>query len=163
MEIIREETACFTGHRFFSKEERERLHSEVEKSVRELISRGYNTFICGGALGFDTLAQQVVLKLREELPFIRVIMAIPCENQDAKWSASDRAVYRSLCAQADECVVLAKEYTPACMHIRNRYMVDNSSVVIAYYTGRNGGTAKTVQYAGSTGVPIIHLASRTDR
>ena len=43
------------------------------------------------------------------------------------------------------------------MEKRNRYMVDNASVVVAVYDGRQGGTASTIAYAAKKGREIIEL------
>ncbi|MEE1047571.1 MAG: hypothetical protein U0M60_09120 [Clostridia bacterium] len=47
----------------------------------------------------------------------------------------------------DEVYYFSEEYTPECMHKRNRFMVDNSTHCIFYMTHMRGGTAYTVRYA----------------
>ncbi len=153
----RADTVCFTGHRFLSEEERAHLRRRTEETVRTLMMRGYSTYVFGGALGFDTLAQQTVTALRGEFPFLRVVMAIPCRDQDARWHKSDRAVYRQLLAQADERIVLTGDYVPGCMQARDRFMVDHSALCVAYFTGRPGGTMYTVRYARERSVPVCFL------
>ena len=49
--------------------------------------------------------------------------------------------------KADEIIVLSEEYTPYCMLKRNRFIVDNSSVLLAYLKEEKGGTKYTVDYA----------------
>lgn len=46
------------------------------------------------------------------------------------------------------------------MFKRNRHLVDNSSVCVAYLTANSGGTAYTVNYAESKGLKIINLAEQ---
>lgn len=41
------------------------------------------------------------------------------------------------------------------MHERNRYMVTNSSLMIALYNGLPGGTQKTIEFAREQGLEII--------
>lgn len=65
---------CFTGHRsqklpwgFNEQDERclkmkKELYLEIEKSINE----GYDTFLCGMALGFDTICAETVLQLKEK-------------------------------------------------------------------------------------------------
>ena len=43
------------------------------------------------------------------------------------------------------------------MHKRNRHLVDNSSLCIAYLTKESGGTAYTVNYARQSGLTIINI------
>ena len=40
---------------------------------------------------------------------------------------------------------------------RNRYMVDNSTILIAAYGGKPGGTMNTLLYALRRGLEIIEL------
>lgn len=46
------------------------------------------------------------------------------------------------------------------MFRRNRYLVDNSSICIAYLTKNKGGTAYTVDYAKKLGVTVINIADQ---
>ena len=58
---------------------------------------------------------------------------------------------------ADEVIYVSREYTPYCMIKRNMYMVDNSSVLVAYKRRESGGSANTVNYALKNGVKVIEL------
>lgn len=62
--------------------------------------------------------------------------------------------------QADKVVYTSKEYTRGCMHKRNRHLVDNSSICIAYLTEQSGGTAYTVDYARKNGLIVINIAEK---
>lgn len=105
-----------------------------------------------------TLAAQTVLRLRERYPDIKLILALPCLNQTKRWCESDIAVYETIKAQADEVVFTSQDYSRGCMHKRNRYMVDNSSVCVCYCTGDKGGTAYTVHYAKKRGLKLINIS-----
>ncbi|HIS50977.1 MAG TPA: DUF1273 domain-containing protein, partial [Candidatus Gallacutalibacter pullistercoris] len=48
--------------------------------------------------------------------------------------------------------------THDCMHRRNRHLVDESGICVAYCVKPNGGTAYTVMYAKQKGLPVINLA-----
>ncbi len=51
---------------------------------------------------------------------------------------------------------MSENYTSDCMLKRNRYMVDNSDIVIAVWDGRSGsGTGATVNYAKKQGKKVI--------
>lgn len=156
---LREKTCCFTGHRNILADHESCLWDLTQRAVIRLVKRGYLYFIAGGALGFDTLAAEVVLALRDMgYPEIKLILAIPCEGQAAAWSAENVKKYERIRADADEVRVLAPRYYDGCMQARNRYMVDRASVCIAYLTETRGGTAGTVRYAEKQGIPVINLA-----
>ena len=120
------------------------------RAVIEAIEQGYRYFGCGGALGFDTLAAQTVLELKNEYPQIRLILVLPCRDQTRDWKEADIAEY--------ERIMKAADYYSGCMHKRNRHLVDNSSLCICYLTEQSGGTVYTVNYARSQGLKIINVA-----
>ena len=50
-------TVCFTGHRSIPEEARASLANELDRVIADLYSLGADTFISGGALGFDLIAR----------------------------------------------------------------------------------------------------------
>ena len=155
--MARENTCCFTGHRTLYKPASE-ISAELDKIVREMYERGYRNFCCGGAVGFDTLAEKAVLALREEHDDVRLVLILPCHDQTKKWKAQDVAVYEEILTLADEIIYTSERFTPFCMHVRNRRLIDESSVCIAYLVTDSGGTFSTVEYATKMGVEIIKMA-----
>lgn len=154
----RDITACFTGHRSIPKAEQEAVLQRLDAVLERLYSRGYRDFISGGALGFDTLAAEAVLRMKVRCADARLILAIPCVTQSAKWSANDTQRYERLLYAADELKVLSQFYYDGCMLVRNRYMVDQSSFCIAYLTHMRGGTMSTVSYAMQQECPVLNVA-----
>lgn len=157
---MRSQTCCFTGHRFLPENEKEKISLVLESTVLSLIHSGYRYFGAGGALGFDTLAAQTVLRLRQNYPDIRLILVLPCVSQADKWPPADIAVYQEIMEQANKIVYTSHEYTAGCMFKRNRHLVDHSSACICYLKKAAGGTAYTVDYARKCGLKIINLAGK---
>ena len=156
---MHESSCSFTGHRRIPQDDFfETCKSGCKKFIKQLIKQGITTFYCGGALGFDTLAAQAVLKTRRFQPQVKLILALPCRDQAEQWREADRLLYESIKRRADEVVYLSERYTRGCMFERNRYMVDHSDVCICYCTNGQGGTAYTVKYARRRGIPVINLA-----
>lgn len=139
----REITACFTGHRSYDGSRR----AELECAIRELYARGYRNFLCGMAVGFDLAAAEAVLALRNELPEISLVAVIPFEGMERKFSEEDKVRFRDILTSADKVVSLAPHYSVELYSLRNNFLVDNSSAVIAYFDGSKGGTAYTVRRA----------------
>ena len=150
-------TCCFTGHRDVPPAARARIAGETERAVRELYARGYRSFVCGGAVGFDQLCAELILRLRRELPGMRLELVLPCGDQDKMFPPSAKIAYRRTIELADSVEVLSESYTKYCMHQRNRAMADRSSVCVAYCTKPYGGTAYTVDYARNRGLEIISI------
>lgn len=148
-------TCCFTGHRVIQ-DDIEVLKQKLSETVDMLISEGVTRFISGGALGFDTLAAEVIIEKRKEKDIFLEI-AVPCLGQDSKWNAAQKKRYKNILDNSDAVTVLSKQYITGCMHVRNRYMVDKAQVVVSYYRGRQGGTRATFLYAQEKEKRIINL------
>ncbi|MBQ7523148.1 MAG: DUF1273 family protein [Oscillospiraceae bacterium] len=154
---MREKTCCFTGHRQLSAEVAEHLRHELDHLLPELYASGYRYFGVGGALGFDTLAEEAVLDFRRSHPDCKLILVLPCRDHAARWRFADRLRFRAIQSQADKTVCLAEHYYDGCMLARNRHLVDQSSLCVAFCTRTNGGSAYTVRYAEQNGLKIIRL------
>lgn len=107
------------------------------------------------AMGVDIYAAEIVLQLKEKYPHITLECAIPCETQANRWNDSWRNRYFDIIYRADAAKTLQTRYTYDSMMKRNKYMVDNSDVVIAVWNGEKSGTGNTVRYAESCGKSII--------
>lgn len=154
---MRETTCCFTGHRNLPKGERFRIEARLASAIAGLVQRGYCTFCAGGALGFDTLAAQTVLRLKEMYPQIKLCLFLPCKTQTRHWCEEDCVVYDAILAQADDVQYVSEHYFSGCMQKRNRCLVDASSVCVCYLTQDSGGTAYTVKYAQKKGLEVINV------
>lgn len=156
---MREQTACFTGHRTIPPQQLEDLARQLRAAVEDAIGRGYRYFGAGGALGFDTLAARTVLELKKDHPQIRLILVLPCRSQAGRWSREQQQTYEAIKVQADKVVYTSQEYHRGCMHVRNRHLVDHSSLCISYLTRATGGTAYTVDYAMAQGLDVVNLGA----
>ena len=158
--------ACsFTGHRqsklsWQSDESDLRCASLKEKiadTVEAIYHSGIRHFICGMANGCDMYFCEAVIALRESYGDITLEAAIPWEGQADGWAADLKKRYSKLVEDCDFYTLVQSCYTADCFMRRNRYMVDNSSVIIAAYNGSPGGTMKTMLYAMRQGLEIIEL------
>ena len=156
-------TACFTGHRFLPPEQREAIAGKTAHDV--LANAGYRTFLCGGALGFDTLAERLVIEARKTRPSLRLILALPCRDQTGNWQKLPKETSRELLREyqelkglADGIVYVNDFYFDGCMRDRNRYMVEHSSFLVAYYDGSfKSGAGQTVRMAKRAGLGIYNV------
>lgn len=155
---MRNQTCCLTGHRRIDPTLYPIIAKNLNDTVEYLIKNGYRYFGTGGALGFDTMAAQCVLKLKEKYPYIKLILVLPCLSQTNHWNKNDIAIYETIKSKADKVVYTSKEYTKDCMFKRNRHLVDNSSICVCYLTKTIGGTAYTINYAAQQGIRIINLS-----
>ena len=100
---------------------------------------------------------EAVLALRSRRPDVTLEAAVPYEAQAARWEGALRERYARILGECDYHTLVAREFTPGCYQRRNHYMVDASSVLIAAYDGRAGGTMSTMLYAMRQGLEIIEI------
>ena len=159
----RAQTCCFTGHRpmklpWGMNEDDPRclmLKAELAARLEGLYALGFRRFLCGMAIGCDMYFAEAVLALREDHPDVRLEAVIPFGDQPGRWNERQRRRYNSLIDRADRVTVLQTVYTSDCMMRRNRWMVDRSSILLACYDGRPGGTMNTILYAERSGLRVI--------
>lgn len=161
---IKSHTVCFTGHRSqklpWGFNENDPRCVIMKKKLKEIIEKaildGYDRFITGMALGFDMICAEIVLELKKKYKHIKLIGALPCENQDCKWPIQEQKRYRKLREKLDCIRCIYDTYIgPECMLERNRYMINNSSMLIALFNGQNGGTKSTIEYAKKKCLEIV--------
>lgn len=153
------QTCCFTGHRYIAPQYIEAVYETTKEVISMLASKGVKYFGTGGALGFDTIAAQAVLSVKDVYPEIKLILVLPCENQTKYWKQTDIDVYNDILAKADKVKYLSKTYYDGCMQKRNRHLVDCSSYCVCYLKKHTGGTAYTVSYAKSKNLKIINVCN----
>lgn len=150
--IDREKTACVTGHRSLPSDLDEKVLKEY--FIKLIEEKGYDTFLIGMAVGFDTLCFNILEKIRKKKD-IKIIACLPCLNQDAYFSPEQKKEYKRMLNSADKKILLQERYDRYCMLKRNEFMVDNSSKVLALKRKDEGGTAYTVRYANKKNVTVV--------
>lgn len=157
---MKEKTCCFTGHRpaklpWGARENDERclaLKEELAVRLEGIYQAGYRDFICGMAIGCDMFFAEAVLALKEIHSDVTLEAAIPCGSQPDRWTKAQRERYNALLDRCDTVKLMQIQYTPDCMQRRNQYMVDRSSLLLACFDGRPGGTMSTILYAQRQGL-----------
>ena len=153
-------TCFFTGHRRLKSERLDEIKELLAVNIEKLIIEyDVRDFISGGALGFDTVAAEAVIKMKEKYPHIRLLLYLPCYGQSKKWGYKQKYRYNMLKANADEILyVTEKEYTDDCMLKRNLKMIKDSVFCITFCIMSNTGTGLTLRNAEEVGTRIINIA-----
>lgn len=151
--MMRSRVCALTGHRLLPPRfETNRLYDCLEK----LIGDNCNYFLCGMAQGFDLLALECLVSLRQKHKLI-LEACIPYEGHENNLSLCERRKYAELLSWCDRKTVLFEQYRKGCFLARDRYMVDCCDVVLAYCIKETGGTAYTVNYAKKKNIPVIFV------
>ena len=155
-------TCFFTGHRAIKADDVSTIKSRLNEEILKAINGGFANFISGGALGFDTLAAEQVILMREDYDVIRLIMYLPCSDQSKNWSEPERIRYDRILSLADEIYYISREaYKKGCMKKRNEAMAEASDMCIAFLKKSTSGTAQTVKMALEKGIDVINIAENS--
>nr|DAW13088.1 MAG TPA: Protein of unknown function (DUF1273) [Bacteriophage sp.] len=142
---------------------RDRIEAKLRSILDFQVLAGEKKFelISGMALGVDQLFFSVGNQLRKEYAeqgiTIVLTAAVPCIEQDGIWKDDCKISYAAMLKAADKKVRISnKKYEDdkGCMQRRNRFMVDNADMVLAYHDGSEGGTKNCIDYAKSIGAVI---------
>lgn len=163
-----EHTAAFTGYRPYKLPQncsaivQTVLSQRLEEAVRKTYMRGYRIYLNGLMAGWDILAAEAVLALREELAGLCCVSIVPFRKSyfsnliwTPEWKARALNVYR----QSDLAFPLADQYRKGIYYERDRFLVSHATLMIAYYDGKPGGTKYTLDFAAQSGLEIINIAS----
>ena len=154
---------CFTGHRSQSlpwgydetKESCILFKSVMTSIIEKAIINGYTYFISGMALGVDMICAEIVLELKKKYKNVMLECAIPCLDQEKKWPLSEQERYKKIIHKADVVHYVSEaKYSGTCMNDRNRYMVEQSDVVIAVWNGKPSGTGNAIKMARDAGKKV---------
>lgn len=127
--------------------------------IELLYEHGYLYFGVGGARGFDRLAAEYLLDLRERYKQrIRIISVLPYQGYMEDWEDQDVARQERIICRSNKVVYVCQKAEGAFL-ARDRKLVDESSFCICYCHRLTGGTAYTVRYAMKQGVPVFNTSS----
>lgn len=166
-----EKTVCFTGYRpekmphqgQEDSPETIRIWGTLCTVLEQLVGEGYTRFISGCCRGFNQWAADAVIRMREQHAPVTLECAIPFPDQAKFWTRGDYEAYCALVHRADHLVQISDHYYKGVYFARNRYMVEQSDFIVAYWDGKAGGTQYTVQYAQKRGKKILNLAQWMQR
>ena len=151
-------SACaFSGHRKIEKNSVQSVIEHLARAIKYAYGEGCRDFYCGGAVGFDTLAAREVLRFRMSHPDVRLILYLPCLNQDEKWSYRQSDAYEYILSSADEVRYISEEYTKTCMRERNQALADVADILIVYVGYSRSGSAQTARMGERAGKRVFNL------
>lgn len=156
--IDKSKTIAFTGHRNITANNLLPLKEELTHVLIEQYNNGYRTFITGGAMGFDLLAAETVLHLQETFTDIQLLITVPYAGHHLYFTDNEIERYADVAEKATSNIILSSHYYEDCFLRRNDYILEHSSLLIAYY-GQSfySGTGYTVRRAEANKIPIINL------
>ena len=148
---------AFSGHRSIKAEHLSELPDLLSRAIEYAYNQGCRDFYSGGAIGFDTLAAREVLRFRISHPDVRLVMLLPCIDQDSYWNERQKENYSYILSSADEVIYISDEYTSTCIKERNLRLAESADIMVCYLSRRASGAGQTVGMAERMGKRIYKL------
>ena len=151
-----EKTCCVTGHREIPSGQQADVIRRLEQEVQQALDDGFTRFVSGFAQGVDQYFAQIVARLRQSNPSLRLEAAIPYRGRHMVLANAPQT--KALLSACTDLYIASNKYARDVYLQRNRYMVEQSQRIIAVYDGRkNGGTAYTIRYAQAQGKEVREI------
>ena len=144
---------CGFGHR----EVFENISGQVEEAVLMAIKDGCEVFYTGAMGEFDSLFSSAVRRAKKIYPYIKLICVKPYMTNDIN---TDRGYY---VAMYDDVIIsdeLAGIHYKAAIKARNRWIIDQSELVIVYTIREHGGAYEAKRYAERRSKHIIVIGEQ---
>ena len=142
---------CGFGHRLIFSNIQEELYRTLERLICE---ENVRTFLVGEQGEFDALFAKTVLRLKEKHSGLRLFLILPYFSNRLN---ENKSLYEK---KYDEVIipeaVEGRHYKNASV-FKNRWMIDQSDVIISYVHRDFGGAFSAVSYAKRKNKRIISL------
>ena len=141
---------CGFGHRYVF----ENLISKLDNAVEEAITQGCELFYTGAMGDFDSLFSSAVRSAKKVYPHIKLIGVKPYLTNDIN---TDKDYYTAL---YDDIIIpdeLAGIHPKAAIKARNRWIIDNSDIVLIYTVRNFGGAYEAKRFAERNGKRLIKI------
>lgn len=142
---------CGFGHRNIF----ERIEDKVYMAIINAAEQGCEIFYTGAMGDFDSLFSSSVRKVKKSYPNIKLICVKPYFTNDIN---TDRDYY---VVMYDDVIIpdeLADIHPKAAIKARNRWIIDNSDMVLMYTIRNEGGAYEAKRYAERKSKTIINLS-----
>lgn len=172
MTLDRNHSVCFSGHRpkklLQNYTDKNKFYNDLintlQDQIMDTIKSGYTHFYSGMAQGTDLIASDIIIKLKNQNCNIHHHAVYPFATQSNSYSPYWKNLFMKVLTNSDSNTVLNKSYVKGCYHQRNKYLIDNSSILIAVFDGDyKSGTGQTIKYAlkREIEVRIIHISNES--
>lgn len=164
----KDKTICFTGHRPQKFLDNIPISEKVIiNSIKTLLTlmtadaynRGARYFLTGMAYGVDLWAGELLLYMKQFLPDLHIIAAVPHKNHENSFYGREKELLYKIGKASDAVLCISEKPSRWCFLKRNDYMLEHSGTVLGIIHVNEGGTAYTLQKAAKNQIPrrIINI------
>lgn len=152
MEMSKMTKCCFAGHRCAP----QRLLKEIISAIEDLIqSSDQLEFYSGGMGDFDKMCEQAVREMKKKYPEKEIYLYLVLPSYQYAPKNEERQYMSTLFDDVFVCDASDGSHPKAMIGKRNRWLVEQSDVMIAYVKHENGGAYSTLKYAQRQNLKII--------
>ncbi len=137
----------------------EKLINFLIDKLEVYIADGYMNFLCGMASGTDMIFAKAIVRLKGKYG-IMLQAIIPFKNHSFGLSYQEKKEYDFLLEHCDIVRILSNEYFDNVYKNRNKYLVENCSVLFAVTDDINkfrSGTTQTINMAKELNIEIFQI------
>lgn len=148
--MIMSKLCCGFGHRIVF----ENISDKLDEAIESAIQQGCEIFYTGAMGDFDRLFSSAVRRAKKTYPHIKLICVKPYFSNDIN---TNRDYYTAL---YDDIIIpdeLAGIHYKAAIKARNRWMIDNSDIIVVYTVRNYGGAYEALNYAKRNQIIIFTI------
>ena len=129
------------------------VEERAEKEIISLVEQGFTIFYSGGMGEFNKICECIVRKIKRKNDQVKLCLILPYIKSSVNHTP---AYYNAL---YDEIIVpdLGNPHYKRAVTERNRWIVKNSDVVLAYVFRNCGGAWTMLNFAEKSGVECINV------
>ena len=132
----------------------ENITEQLESAINSAADQGCKIFYTGAMGDFDSLFSSAVRSAKKVYPYIKLICVKPYFTNDIN---TDKDYYAAL---YDDIIIpdeLAGIHPKAVIKARNRWIIENSDIVLIYTVRNFGGAYEAKRYAERNGKRLIKI------
>ncbi len=145
---------CFAGHRTAPQELLKDILIAVEKLV--LLSERIE-FYSGGMGEFDKLCERAVREIKRKYAEKEICLYLILPSYQYVYKNEEKQYLSELFDDIFVCDASDGSYYKSMIAKRNRWMIEQSDVMIAYVLHESGGAYSSLQYARKQNLEIIRI------
>ena len=133
----------------------ENIEDKVYMAITDAAEQGCEIFYTGAMGEFDRLYSSAVRKAKKVYPNIKLLCVKPYFTNDIN---TDKDYYSAL---YDDILIpdeLASIHPKAAIKARNRWMIDNSNIVLIYTVRNYGGAYEAKKYAERKNKTMVDIS-----
>lgn len=154
--MLKNQTCCCIGPTFVQANAQMNLNMWMDSKITRLYQDYHiRYFGIGGNRGFELAVANTILLKRARLLDCKIILVAPCPEFADRWRDKDKSLYVKVKGSANKVVSVSPYYIPDCMRLRNKHLIDKSSVLICMEDKPGTETSLAIQYARESGLEVF--------